>query len=243
MQFETLPVARRLHLRDIARAMGIEEKTLKALNPELRHGIVPGDDYALRVPPDSVQKLADGLDKIPEYRKAVRSTTTYRVRSGDTLSTIADRHRTSVDSIMRANNLKKSHYIVAGQTLKIPQRGATAASQPEPVKSVDLASARHVVRRGDSLWIIARRYGTTAKKIQSENGLKTTHLHVGQVLEIPGRTAEQPTANGLKTYMVKNGDSPFRIAHSHKMPLEKFLRINRLTPRSRIYPGQELYVD
>ncbi|MBL6972657.1 MAG: LysM peptidoglycan-binding domain-containing protein, partial [Desulfobacterales bacterium] len=47
----------------------------------------------------------------------------------------------------------------------------------------------------------------------------------------------------LKTYAVKRGDSPFQIAQSHKMSLERFLRINRLTPRSKIYPGQTLYVE
>ena len=253
MPFETVPVARKLHLKDIAKAMGIEEKTLRALNPELRHGIVPGDDYALRVPPDAGQKLTAGLDNIPEYRKTFLSTASYRVRSGDTLSTIAARHRTSVASIMRANNLKKSGYIVAGQTLKIPQRGAKA-SPARPAtgnKSVDLKSARHVVKRGDSLWIIAHRYGTTVQKIQAANGLRTSHLHVGQVLNVPGRKAAQqapapapaPAAGSQKTYLVKSGDSPFRIAHAHKMPLKKFLRMNRLTASSRIYPGQALYVE
>ena len=44
-------------------------------------------------------------------------------------------------------------------------------------------------------------------------------------------------------YLVKRGDSPFEIAQLYKMPIERLLRINHLTPRSKIYPGQKLYVE
>ena len=244
MTFETVPVSRKVHLRDIAKITGIKEKTLKELNPELRHNIVPGDGYQLRVPPQTGQLLAAKLDKLPEYKIPPKSYAFYRVRPGDTLSLIAKRHRTRVAAIMRANNLKKSNYIVAGRTLKIPLKGAFAPPRAvRSVKAVDFKSTTHVVKRGDSLWIIARRYGTTTKKIQAANGLRTTRLHVGQVLKIPERKVEPPPSRGYKTYLVKRGDSPFRIAQTLKMPLERLLRINRLTPRSRIYPGQELNVE
>lgn len=245
MAFETVPVPRKIHLRDVAKATGIGEKSLKELNPELRYGIIPGNGYVLRVPPDTGDRLLAGLDKIPEYKNPIRSVARYRVRSGDTLSTIARRFHTSVARIMRANNLRRSNYIKVGQTLKIPQTGVAASGGVAAAGPVDLTSATHTVRRGDSLWTIARRYGTTTHKIQASNGMKTTHLQVGQVLKIPGRKAgtKASVPSGLKTYRVKRGDSPFRIAQSHNMPLKKFLRINRLTARSRIYPGQNLYVE
>jgi membrane-bound lytic murein transglycosylase D len=147
---------------------------------------------------------------------------------------------------MRANNLKKSNYIVVGRKLKIPQRGVNAVQQTKTRKTTGLKSATHVVRRGDSLWIIARRYGTTTQKIQALNGLRTTNLHIGQVLKITGQRpgpVAAPVSGDYRTYLVKSGDSPFRIAQNHKMPLERFLRINSLTPRSRIFPGQALNVE
>jgi len=241
--FETVTVAKKARLRDIAKAIGVTEKSLKGLNPELRHNIIPGDDYPLRVPPRKAALVAAAIDKVPVYKKAPRSYGYYKVRPGDTLSTIARRHRTSVSSIMRANNLRKSNYIVAGKSLKIPQRGATPKRTVASRKKVDLKTAVHVVKRGDNLWLIARRYGTTTKRIQAINGLNSTHLHIGQRLKIPGRKTEPPPSGGYKTYLVRRGDSPFRIAQNHNMPLEKLLRINRLTPRSRIYPGQELNVE
>jgi membrane-bound lytic murein transglycosylase D len=101
-----------------------------------------------------------------------------------------------------------------------------------------------VVKSGDSLWIIAKMYNTTTKKIQQENNLYTTKLTIGQELKIPGRQkVSKPLSNGHKTYTVKRGDSPYHIAVLHNMPLERFLRINDLTPRSKIYPGQEVSVE
>ena len=142
---------------------------------------------------------------------------------------------------MIANNLHKSNFIVAGKKLKIPQRGKIYISQT----SANGHTSNYVVKRGDSLWIIARRFNTTTKNLQKLNNLSNTNLHIGQVLIIPGRKEKSPqkTKSGNKTYLVQVGDSPFRIAKLHNMPLERFLRTNNLTPRSKIYPGQEVYVE
>ncbi len=259
LAFETVSVSKKVHLKEIAKVTGIEEKTLKELNPELRYKIVPGDGYALRVPPQTAATVTAKMGDIPEYKKSAptqRSTKSYvyyRVKSGDTLSTIARRHRTSVKRIKQANNLRKGRYLSIGQKLKIPRKGATVQRTTQTKKRVYAKTGTHVVKSGDSLWIIARRYGTTTQRVKAANGLKSNRLRIGQKLKIPGRSKSKPAAatrtissagnNNYKTYLVKSGDSPFRIAQSHKMPLDQFLRINRLTPRSRIYPGQKVQVE
>jgi membrane-bound lytic murein transglycosylase D len=170
----------------------------------------------------------------------------HRVRSGETLSTIARKYRTSVSRIMRANNLRSSHYIVAGKRLKIPQRGYTYANQNTKRKTNRKSNQTqyHKVRRGDSLWNIARQYGTTTQAIQTLNGLQGTHLHKGQILKISeGQDKVPVNTDSLNTYKVKTGDSPFKIAQLHKMSLDRLLKINRLSHRSKIYPGQQLYVE
>jgi peptidoglycan lytic transglycosylase D len=98
------------------------------------------------------------------------------------------------------------------------------------------------VRQGDSLWIIAKRYRTTTKRIQALNNLKTTRLHKGQILKI-SEPKGRPNTKGLQTYIVKKGDSPFTIAKKHNTPLERFLHLNQLSSNSSIYPGQTLYID
>ena len=171
----------------------------------------------------------------------------HRVRSGETLSTIARRYRTSVGRIMRANNMRSSHYIRAGKRLKIPQRGyhyGSARKTQRKSMAKPGQAQYHTVRRGDSLWNIARQYGTTTQHIQKLNGLKGTHLYKGQVLKISaGRSKVAADTARLKKYQVKMGDSPFKIAQIHNMSLDRLLEINRLSHRSKIFPGQELYVD
>ena len=143
---------------------------------------------------------------------------------------------------MQANNLRSSHYIRAGKRLKIPVRGSVAAvSTPPP--DVNFSGVHHV-RKGDSLWNIANRYHTTVKQIAALNNLPSSDLYIGQKLKIPGYKPEPlPDANQLTTYFVKSGDSPFTIAQKHNMQLRRLLRINQLTARSKIFPGQKLFIE
>ena len=80
------------------------------------------------------------------------------------------------------------------------------------------------------------------QKIQAANKLAGTHLDIGQVLVIPAQGVPDAPA-APKVYQVKKGDTPFMIANRYKMPLERLLRINRLTPRCTIYPGQRLHIE
>jgi membrane-bound lytic murein transglycosylase D len=93
------------------------------------------------------------------------------------------------------------------------------------------------------LYTIARKYGTTTKKIQELNNLATTILIKGQTLTIFPRKNDPPAVSGLTTYEVRPGDSPFLIAQRHQMPLNRLLYLNRLYPGSKIFPGQKLYIE
>jgi len=243
LEYETVIVSKQVRIKDVAKKIGVNEKTLAELNPELRYKILPKDKYPLKVPLDKTPVLLAKLDEIPVTSLPRNAYVYHRVRPGESLSTIAQKYRTSVSSIARANNIRRNNYIVAGKKLKIPLKGG-AKYKPKTYTAPEYGKAStHIVRKGDSLWILARRYGTTTKKIQEKNNLRTTNLYIGQVLKIPGGRDESPTREDLKTYRVKQGDSPFQIAQKHKMPLERFLRINHLTPRSKIYPGQKLHVE
>jgi membrane-bound lytic murein transglycosylase D len=241
-QFETVSIAKQVHLKDVARTIGVEENELSELNPELRYKISPEDSYPLRVPPYKSSILLTQLDNIPVSRPPSRAYVYHRVRPGQTLSLIAKRYRTSVSMIMRANNLRRSNYIVAGRLLKIPQRGYRY--RPPKVRMPKYGnSVVHVVKKGDSLWTIAKQYGTTTKNIQKLNHLRTTDLHKGQTLTIFESKSAPPKVEGLSTYQVKSGDSPFLIAKKHNMALNRFLYLNQLWPSDTIYPGQTVYIE
>ncbi|MGD9237735.1 MAG: LysM peptidoglycan-binding domain-containing protein [Desulfobacterales bacterium] len=241
-QYETITISKQVHLKDVARSIGVSEKEIYELNPELRYKICPEDEYPLNVPPYKGEFLLAQLDKIPVSRPPQRAYVYHRVRPGQTLSLIAKRYRTSVGTIMRANNLRKSNYIVAGRLLKIPSNGYRYQS-PKASKSQHGRRAVHVVEKGDSLWTIAKQYGTTTKKIQQLNQLSSTSLYKGQKLVIFDDKKTLSKVEGLETYRVKSGDSPFIIAKRHNMALNRFLSINQLWPSSKIYPGQTVFVE
>jgi len=243
MEYETLNVNRQVHLASVARSIGVDEKVLRNLNPELRYRIIPAENYRLRIPPGTTTLLTAKIDQLPIAHTPQRAYVYHRVRNGETLSTIARRYRTSVKSIMRANNLRRSNYIVAGKRLKIPQRGYKK-SKPRTFKRPSNGQAvHHLVRKGDSLFTIAKTYGTKIKSIQELNNLTTTTLQKGQVLMIFPARGKPPSVKGLATYEVRPGDSPFLIAQRHRMTLDRFLYLNQLYPSSTIYPGQRLYIE
>ncbi len=159
---------------------------------------------------------------------------THKVARGETLSTIARRYGTGVQNIKVANGLSNTHLIRVGQTLKIPARGSHASPVGRP--------SEYVVRKGDSLWLIAQRFGTTVNAIKTTNGLRTAKLSIGQTLKLPGASASGPASRAVAPYVVQKGDSPYLIAQKYRMDLSDFLQLNKLTPRSTIYPGQQLLV-
>jgi membrane-bound lytic murein transglycosylase D len=169
----------------------------------------------------------------------------HRVRKGQTLSAIARRYGTSVRAVMRANRLKSSRYLKVGWRLKIPtgKRYASVRKASPPVRASksSVKEVRYRVRKGDSLWKIANRFGTTTGAIRSQNRLKGSRLRIGQVLKIP-RRAMILTKIETRAYTVSKGDTPYSIANEHQMSLSEFLRLNNLTPRSTIFPGQKLLV-
>jgi membrane-bound lytic murein transglycosylase D len=243
LQYETVTVSKQINLKDIAKAIGVPEQTLCELNPELRYKILPQETYSLRIPRGKSEILLANLDDISVSYPPRPAYAYHRIRRGESLSTIARQYHSSVRKIMWANNLNRSSFIVAGKKLKIPLRGTTSYIQETDNKDKMNLPSTHVVHSGDSLWIIAKRYGTTTKKIQELNNLSTMKLHIGQVLKISENQDEPSSSKNLKTYVVKNGDSPFEIAQLHRMPLNLFLRINSLTPGSTIYPGQKLQIE
>ncbi|MDZ7695965.1 MAG: LysM peptidoglycan-binding domain-containing protein [Deltaproteobacteria bacterium] len=301
---DTVTVGKPMHIKTIAKTIGVPYDELKDLNPALRYYTTPDRPYNFRVPEGKGPLLVAKLDTISRYRPAYPTYVTYKVRRGDNLSSIASRYRTTVRAIMEANHLRSQRHIKAGWKLKVPagRRYVPRASQPAASPSIpERPPTRYRVKKGDSLWKIARKYGTTPKEIQSLNHLGTTRLIIGQSLKIPGSSPRAPkegvtkrperyrvqkgdslwniarrygtttrviqSLNNLnstrlsigqvlkipqvsastekiqtRSYTVLKGESPYLIARKHQMELSELLRLNKLTPRSTIFPGQILLV-
>jgi membrane-bound lytic murein transglycosylase D len=232
IDFETVTVSRHLRLTDLDDTLGLERDALVGLNPELRRGTTPADSYELRVPSTLAASFDEKVEDLPPYVPPREVTfARYRIRRGDTLSTIARRYRTTVGAIARASHLSSRNRIRVGQRLKIPRQGGSLP--PMAASKSGGTSVTHTVRRGDSLWKLASRYGTTVNLIKQENGLRADGLAVGQRLAIRTRST-----TGARSYRVRPGDTIGRIARAENLSVGRLLLANGLSRSSTIYPGQ-----
>jgi membrane-bound lytic murein transglycosylase D len=201
LEYETVEVARSAQLEAIDRAASLEQGTLARLNPELRRNGTPSSTYALKVPKGAGEKVRAQIASLPSYTPPRdTSLATHRVRSGETLSEIADRYRTSVRELMRLNRLRNPNRLSPGQRLNVPDRGGATRSAHASSSGSSGASraaiapgdsVRHRVRSGESLWLLASRYGTTVDQIRRDNGLSSSRLRPGQVLTIRSSTSAE----------------------------------------------------
>ena len=237
LEFVRLPMNSPIRLSSLSKAMGLKEDILSSLNPELRHGATPGYEYVLRVPLGSAEKAMIALNTLPTWIPPEATYRIHRVRRGESLSLIAQRYRTSISAIARLNRLRRVDLIKSGQRLKIPVRGRSYASSPPPKLVKEGEKLIYIVRRGDSLYKIASAFSTTVGKIKKDNSLESDKLDVGQKIVI-----QSSIPQGATIYTVRRGDSPSGIANKYGMNLSILLSLNSLNYRSKIYPGQELWV-
>ncbi|MBI2344019.1 MAG: LysM peptidoglycan-binding domain-containing protein [Deltaproteobacteria bacterium] len=195
----------------------------------------------------------------------------HRVRRGDTLGQIAKRYQVRVTDLRRWNAVQGSK-IRVGQRLYV-EKGISprpaAALVSTAVAAVPIVPARkpgvagtYRVRRGDSLYVIARRYGMTVRELKQRNGLTTNQLRAGERLIVSGpvgvaaqgmptTTQNGPTALAERapqaspayaTYVIKSGDTLGTIAREYGMTVPELRRINQLGPRTMIRAGKSLKV-
>ena len=200
---DTVLVSQFASLKVLAEQLNVCEDELVRLNPELRQAAVPenASNYPLRIPADMSDYLAAnsvaildsaGSDVIKkQFVAQVQQTSgstygqtkvTYRVRQGDVLGKIAERHGVGLSEVRRWNNIRGSR-IYAGQrlTLYVKSSKVASASSPQPIPS----GKYHLVQSGDSLWEISQKYeGLTVAKIKQLNNLSNNSIKPGQRLII-----------------------------------------------------------
>jgi N-acetylmuramoyl-L-alanine amidase len=153
---------------------------------------------------------------------------TYYVRSGDSLYTIANRFGTTPENLQAANGLRSS-YIYPGQSLNIPSvKGNTVGE-----------SSKYTVVPGDSLYLVAQKYGVTIDALRQANGLTGNQLYAGQTLTIP--KASNSAGFSGSSYTVQYNDSLYKIAQRYGVSIDAIRQANGITG-SQIYPGQVLTI-
>ena len=178
-----------------------------------------------------VKAVADYIN-VP-YKKESLNTNEYTVKRGDTLYSIANKFGVSVPELKAANNLT-SNLLTINQKLLIP----TVPLPPQPNEYIT-----YIVKKGDSLYNIAKQYDLTVNDLINYNQLPTTTLSIGQKILIPtpGNTANDDSNSDTNDnyYIVKNGDSLYSIAKKYNVSVNELKEINNL-PSNLISIGQEL---
>jgi membrane-bound lytic murein transglycosylase D len=238
IEYETADIYRPVKLSTLSKNMGLSAETLDKLNPELRHKSTPEGDYSLKVPLGYGEKTLAALVSTAKWIPPEATYSIHYVRRGETVGGIARRYRTSISAIARLNRLNRRYTIFPGQRLKVPGRGSSSSSSARTRELVrDGEKLVYVVKRGDSLYQIASSFNTSVAEIKRRNRLTSNTLQVGQKL-----TIQTGNIAGTSQYTVRSGDTPYEIAKKYGMNLSVLLTLNGLNSRSKIYPGQKLWI-
>lgn len=205
--YDTITVKQFLHFETFARLTNSCLEDLQKLNPSVQHNAIPeGRSYTLKIPVNAKEILSmhrvailDSASKVGrrELEMLAQNSTgstvgreliTYRVKNGDVLGVIAQRHSVRVEDVRNWNNLR-GNLIHPGQLLTIwmlPSSKVTTYVSPS-LSALPLPpdAKLYVVQPGDTLWDISKKFqGLTIEKIKSLNNLKSNKLQPGQKLII-----------------------------------------------------------
>ncbi len=143
----------------------------------------------------------------------------YIISKGDSLYSIAQKYNTTVNELIKYNNLSSTNLKI-GEQLLIP--------------TTESKINTYIVKSGDSLYSIAKKYGVTVDELKKANGLTSNNLNLNQKLVIP-------EAKGEIGYIVKSGDSLYSIAKKYNVTVDELKKANGLTTNT-LSIGQELAI-
>ena len=160
----------------------------------------------------------------------------YTIQKGDTLSEIAQRYNTTVNELVRLNNIRNPNMIYANETLLIPTKNNSISTGSD-----DKNNTIYIVQRGDTLYSIAKRFNTTVQNIVNNNGISNPNLiYPGQSLIIAKSTANIQTK--YMSYRIKRGDTLWGIANKYNTTVNELAYINGIRNVNRIYINQVIRI-
>ena len=167
----------------------------------------------------------------------------YKVQKGDSLYSIAKKYNTTVDEIIKLNSLKSNNLSI-GQILRIPEKYSDSElTIPNYIN--------YVVKKGDSLYKIAKDNNLSVDIIIKDNNLSNNNLSIGQnlkirinkdeILECFGEDYISPNSNNYEIYTVKIGDNLYSIANRYNTSVDNIKKINNLSTNN-LFIGQVLKI-
>lgn len=214
-------------LSGIARRWRITMKSIVTANRLRSDRLRVGQRLVLTVPNVPRQAIAS------TQRSESSQHVIHRVRSGETLSTIASRYGVSIAQLKMTNRIR-TNLIRPGQRLRIPFGGADVVSDTKI----------YTVKAGDTLSTIASRYGVSVVRLKRANRLSGDSLRIGDRLEIPTQVAVSDAPKRVaqsRTHRVRSGESLYTIGKRYGVSVDRIKAANGLR-RNTIRVGQELVI-
>ena len=191
------------------------------------------------------QKFDTTLSKVLEENNASLSSvlnigdiirvpsSTYTVQKGDTYWLIANKCGVSLNELLNVNNANENSALYVGDKIKIPTSGTSNKNY-------------HTVQKGDTYWLISKKYGISLPSLLSaNNATESSVLNIGDKVLIPSGQnggTQKPSGNYItyETYTVKQNDTLWSIAIDCKIPMAELLSANNMTESSYVYAGMKL---
>jgi len=194
-------------------ALDTDRGVLRSWNPALTEAVWSGDKFVprgfdLRLPVAMMPDVVGHLAAIPATQRytAQMPDIIHRVRSGDTVSEIATRYRVSVASLVQLNGLRSRNFIRAGQVLRLPGSEGTLPMTLAQFNGEEPGET-YVVRAGDSIDRISRRFGISEQLLLAHNGIADKNLiYIGQELRLGSPT--EPSAEPVVEVMLARVEPP-----------------------------------
>jgi membrane-bound lytic murein transglycosylase D len=244
--FARVTINSQVNMKLAAEIAGITPDELYELNPAFhRWATDPIGPQYLLLPVDAAEVFAQNMELLtPDQRLGVIR---YSVVRGDSIASVAKHFDTSVQVLRELNDMP-TQGIAVGDELRVP------SAVPELPAKVMLAAARvddkghgrarvQVVRRGDSLWTIARRHGMNVNTLALLNNMHPDDaLRAGQRIRLSEGSAARHVAHRKVVYTVREGDTMPQIAHLFQCSVPQLLAWNGLSSHTRIHAGQKLRI-
>lgn len=261
---DTVTVREVLSFDQISEFMHIDFDDLDFLNPSYKQGIIPatnGKTYKLRLPREKVGYFIDYEDSLYNYKskkglerdkllaeiKKAKERSIHIVRSGENLGLIANKYRTSVSKLKAWNGLRNSRIYPGQKLIVYPGGSYSSSSASKPFEKS--TSGFHTVRSGESLGLIAKKYGISISQLKSWNNLSSNLIKPGQKLKVsntnksnPTKVAALPKDGNYKYHTIKKGDTLWDLARKYNASVDQIKQWNKISNSYRLKPGQKLIV-
>lgn len=266
IEFDHITVNKPVNLRQMSDKLNLNYEDFKALNPKFKGEVATlrGSELILRVPPgtseaaqiaanesivESVQFIADSGD-----------TQVYRIRQGDTLSTVARRYRTTVAYLRDINDLPRRKAVRVGMKIYVPDRtplkdrsvtqrsmvAKKSANTNAEKTSISISSdgRYYIVQSGDSLYTIARKYSTSVSELQRLNSMKRGRtLKVGMKIRVPSPDSSSVREVAkTKVHVVKRGENLSAIAAKYNVSMTDIKEKNKIRNPASLVVGSRIVI-